>query len=115
MGSGQIPVRLSPLGCEDAVKDGALPAVSHGLQDKHVLDDVEGEAVVREGTQELGLQEGGPFLLQYTLTSLITLKTQYVMEVIFNSPTIYTVFCWQSIHALFSVTQKKKQKTEFGH
>lgn len=39
---------LLPLGGEDAVEDGALPAVSDGLQDKHVLDDVKREAVVRE-------------------------------------------------------------------
>lgn len=68
-------VCLLPLRGEDTVKDGALPAVSHRLQDEHVLDDVEGEAVVREGTQELGLQECGPFLLQHPLTSLITLQT----------------------------------------
>lgn len=37
---------LLPLGGEDAVEDGALPAVSDGLQDKHVLDDVKREAVV---------------------------------------------------------------------
>lgn len=40
--------RLLPLGGEDAVEDGALPAVADGLQDKHVLDDVKREAVVRE-------------------------------------------------------------------
>ena len=68
-------ISLLPLRREDAIKDGALPAVSHGLQDKHVLNDVEGEAVIREGTQELGLQERGPFLLQHPLASLITLQT----------------------------------------
>ncbi len=74
--SRTIPsIRVLPLGGEDAVEDGALPAVSHGLQDEHVLDDVKGEAVVREGTQELGLQEGGPFLLQHPLTAFITLQT----------------------------------------
>ena len=67
-----------PLGGEDAVEDGALPAVSHGLQDEHVLDDVEGEAVVGEGTQELGLKEGGPLLLQHPLTAFITLQTGQV-------------------------------------
>lgn len=73
-----------PLGGEDAVEDGALPAVSHRLQDKHVLDDVEGKAVIGEGTQELRLQEGGPFLLQHPLTTFITLQTgqklQFVTE-----------------------------------
>lgn len=69
------PPRLLPLGGEDAVEDGALPAVSHGLQDEHVLDDVEGEAVVGEGTQELGLQEGGPLLLQHPLAAFIALQT----------------------------------------
>lgn len=63
-----------PLGGEDSVEDGALPAVSCGLQDKHILDDVEGKAIVREGTQELSFQEGGPLLLQHPLTSFITLK-----------------------------------------
>ena len=67
-----------PLGGEDAIEDGALPAVSHGLQDKHVLDDVEGEAVVREGAEELGLQEGRPFLLQHALAASITLQTEQV-------------------------------------
>lgn len=64
-----------PLGGEDSVEDGALPAVSCGLQDKHVLDDVEGETIVREGTQELGFQEGGPLLLQHPLTPFVTLPT----------------------------------------
>lgn len=97
-------MHLSPLRCEDAIKDRALPAVSHGLQNKHVLDDVEGEAVVREGTQELSLQEGGPFLLQYTLTSLITLKTQCVMEVICSC---ITIFCWQSIYMHYFKLSRK--------
>lgn len=64
-----------PLGGEDSVEDGALPAVSCGLQDKHVLDDVEGETIVREGTQELGFQEGSPLLLQHPLTPFVTLPT----------------------------------------
>lgn len=68
-------IRPLPLGREDAIEDGALPAVAHGLQDKHVLDDVKGEAVIGEGTQELGLQEGGPFLLQHPLAAFITLQT----------------------------------------
>lgn len=69
-----------PLGGEDAVEDGALPAVSHRLQDEHVLDDVEGETVIREGTQELGLQEGCPFLLQHPLATFIPLqKVTYVI------------------------------------
>lgn len=64
----------SPLRGEDTVEDCALPAVSHRLKNKHVLDDVEGEAVIREGTQKLSLQEGGPLLLQNSLPALITLK-----------------------------------------
>lgn len=64
-----------PLGGEDSVEDGALPAVCCGLQDKHVLDDVEGETIVREGTQELSFQEGGPLLLQHPLTPFIALPT----------------------------------------
>lgn len=67
--------RLSPLRGEDAVEDGALPAVVHRLEDEHVLDDVEGEAVVGEGTEELSLQEGGPLLLQHPFTSFIALQT----------------------------------------
>lgn len=73
------PSDLLPLRGEDPIEDGALPAVPCGLQDKHVLDDVEGKAIIREGTQELGLQEGGPFLLQHTLTSLITLQAAITM------------------------------------
>jgi len=65
---------FSPLGGEDPVEDGVLPAVSHGLQDEHVLDDVEGEAVVGQRAQELGLQEGGPLLLQHALASLVALQ-----------------------------------------
>lgn len=72
-------IHLLPLGGEDAIEDGALPAVSHGLQDKHVLDDVEGKAVIREGTQELGFQEGGPFLLQHPLTAFITLQNSSLL------------------------------------
>lgn len=63
-----------PLRSEDAVEHCALPAVSRGLQDKHVLDNVEGEAVIGEGTQELSLQEGSPLFLQDSLTPFITLK-----------------------------------------
>lgn len=63
-----------PLRSEDAVEHRALPAVSRGLQDKHVLDNVEGEAVIGEGTQELSLQEGSPLFLQDSLTPFITLK-----------------------------------------
>lgn len=66
---------LLPLGGEDSVEDGALPAVSGGLQDKHILDDVEGETIVGEGAQELSFQEGGPLLLQHPLTPFITLPT----------------------------------------
>lgn len=43
---GQTGGHLLPLRGEDAVEDGALPAVPDWLEDKHVLDDVEGEAVV---------------------------------------------------------------------
>lgn len=62
-----------PLGCKDSVEDGAVPAVSCGLQDKHILDDVEGETIIRKGTEELGFKESGPFLLQHPLTTFITL------------------------------------------
>lgn len=68
-------IRLLPLGGKDAVEDSALPAVTHGFQDKHVLDDIEGKAVIRERTQELGFQEGRPFLLQNPLTAFIPLQT----------------------------------------
>ncbi len=73
-----MSVCVLPLGGKDAVEDGALPAVSHGLQDEHVLDDVKGETIIGEGTQQLSLQEGGPFLLQHPLTTFITLKTVQV-------------------------------------
>lgn len=77
-GRSDAPPRLcvSPLRGEDAVEDGALPAVPRGLQDEHVLDDVEGEAVVGERTQQLSLQEGRPLLLQHSLTSFVTLKAK---------------------------------------
>lgn len=68
-------IRVLPLGGKDAVEDGALPAVTHGFQDKHVLDDIEGKAVIRERTQQLGFQEGRPFLLQHPLTAFIPLQT----------------------------------------
>lgn len=71
--------RLLPLRGEDAVEDGAFPAVSRGLQDKHVLDNVEGEAVIREGAQELGLKEGRPFFLQHTFAAFISLQTKCFM------------------------------------
>lgn len=72
---GTTSLCLLPLGGEDAIEDSAFPAVSHGLQDKHVLDDVEGKAIIREGTEKLGFQEGGPFLLQHPLTAFIPLQT----------------------------------------
>ena len=65
---------LSPLGGEDPVEHGVLPAVAHGLQDEHVLDDVEGEAVVGQRAEQLGLQEGGPLLLEHPLTPLVPLQ-----------------------------------------
>lgn len=74
--TGATSRHFSPLGREDAVEDGALPAVPDGLEDKHVLDDVEGEAVVRQRAQQLRFQEGGPFLLQHALASFIALETQ---------------------------------------
>ena len=67
---------LSPLGGEDPVEHGVLPAVAHGLQDEHVLDDVEGEAVVGQRAQQLGLQEGGPLLLQDPLSSFVALRSE---------------------------------------
>lgn len=66
-------IDVLPLGCKDSIEDSAVPAVSCGLQDKHILDDVERETIIREGTQELGFKEGGPFLLQHPLTTFITL------------------------------------------
>ena len=75
-----------PLGGEDPIEHGVLPAVSGGLQDKHVLDDVEGKAVVWERAQQLSLQEGGPLLLQHTLSSLIALQghQEHLITVCFN-------------------------------
>lgn len=69
---------FSPLGGEDAVEDGALPAVARGLQDEHVLDDVEGEAVIGEGAQQLGLQEGRPLFLQHPFAAFVPLRTKNV-------------------------------------
>ena len=73
------PVLVLPLGGEDPVEDRVLPAVAHGLQDKHVLDDVEGEAVVGQGAQQLGLEEGGPLLLQDPLASLVPLQNERIL------------------------------------
>ena len=52
-----------PLRGEDPIEHRVFPALPIGLENKHILDDVEGKAIVWEGTQELGLQESCPLLL----------------------------------------------------
>lgn len=64
----------SPLRCEDSIKHGVAPVVRAWCQHEHVLDDIEGESVVWQRTQELGLQEGCPFLLQNSFSSLVPLQ-----------------------------------------
>lgn len=64
----------SPLRREDSIKHSVPPVGRAGRQHEHVLDDIEGEAVVWQRTQELGLQEGRPFLLQNSLSSLVPLQ-----------------------------------------
>ena len=59
---------------EDSIEDRVPPVFRVRRQHKHVLDDVEGEAVVRQGAQQLGLEEGGPLLLQDPLASFVTLQ-----------------------------------------
>lgn len=67
-------IDLLPLRGEDPVEDGALPVLLPGGEDVHVLDDVKGKAVVWEGTQEVSFQEGGPPLLQHSLSTHVTLE-----------------------------------------
>ncbi len=67
----------SPLRREDSVKHGVLPVLGAGRQHEHVLDYVEGEAIIRQRAQELSLQEGRPFLLQHPLASHVTLQHKY--------------------------------------
>lgn len=74
----------SPLRREDSIKYGVLPVVRAGRQHEHVLDYVEGEAVVGQRTQELGLQEGRPFLLQNPLSSQVPLQHKRRQPELFN-------------------------------
>lgn len=67
----------SPLRRKDSIKHSVLPVLGAGRQHKHVLDYVEGEAIIRQRAQELSLQEGRPFLLQDSLTSHVTLQHKY--------------------------------------
>lgn len=69
--------RASPLRREDSIKHGVPPVVRSGRQHEHVLDDIEGETIVWQRTQELGLQEGRPFLLQDSLSSLVPLQHKH--------------------------------------
>lgn len=63
--------RHRPLGSEDAIDDRVSPGFS--FQNENVMHDVKDKVELRHGADQLGLEEGRPFLLQSPLPSEVTL------------------------------------------